>query len=397
MYPSASKEARLQPNSAMSSYSHHQEYLTVPRMTRSRKDMSQTIDPLAAERCIVELQRGREAVLTHGSRSIAVILVETLTPAMLRAISETGDVQLVLSANRSKALGRHVGSGAAVLTLPAGVSLQSIHELAGLCSLQQPLPDIDQWQTSPGEASTAALRLAQQAHSLPALLLYSRPVGGGSVLSCSVDDALHGSVDTSDLMALSRTRIPLSSADSVELAVFKERHGSAEHVAITVGDPDLSRPVTVRLHSSCFTGDILGSMRCDCGEQLTGAIASMARAGGGLILYMSQEGRGIGLASKLRAYQLQDEGLDTIEANQNLGFGDDERRYQAATTILNELGVRRIRLMTNNPLKIESLRREGIDVVGRLPSHATVNEHNARYLKTKRERAGHLSNSESFV
>lgn len=345
----------------------------------------------------MELQRGREAMLLQDSQSSVVTLVETLTASMLQAICRTGDVQLVLSANRSKALGRHAGSGVAVLNLPANVSLQSVHELAGLHSLDQPLPAIEQWQTYPGEAAGAALCLAQQAHALPALLLYPRSAGCGSVLTCRVDDALYASVDTSDLMALSRTRIPLAGADSVELAVFKERHGSAEHVAITVGDPDLSEPVTVRLHSSCFTGDILGSMRCDCGEQLTGAIASMARTGGGLILYMSQEGRGIGLASKLRAYQLQDEGLDTIEANQTLGFGDDERRYQAATTILNTLGVRRVRLMTNNPLKIQSLRREGIEVVDRLPSHATVNEHNARYLRTKRERAGHLSTSESLV
>ncbi len=355
------------------------------------------IDPLAAERCVVELQRGREAIVTNGSSFSVVTLVETLTPTMLYAIKETGDCQLIVAANRAKVLGRHVGSGAAVLNLPRDASLASIQELAGLRSLDQSMPAIAQWQATPGPAASAALRLAQQAHSLPALLLYSRAVSSGSVLSCSTEDAEHGNLDTSDLMPLSRTRIPLPGAHSVELAVFKERHGSAEHVAITVGEPDLSRPVTVRLHSSCFTGDILGSLRCDCGEQLTGAIASMARAGGGLILYMSQEGRGIGLASKLRAYQLQDEGLDTIEANQNLGFGEDERRYQAATTILNELGITRIRLMTNNPLKIDSLRREGIDVVGRLPSHATVNEHNARYLKTKRERAGHLSNSESLV
>lgn len=324
-------------------------------------------------------------------------LVETLTPAMLDAIRGTGSCQLVVSANRAKVLGRHVGSGAAVLNLAPDVSLASIQALAGLRTLDQSPPAITQWQTIPGSAASAALRLAQQAHSLPALILYSRTVSGGSVLSCNVEDAQHASLDTSELMPLSRTRIPLSGADSVELAVFKERHGFAEHVAITVGEPDPSSPVTVRLHSSCFTGDILGSLRCDCGEQLTGAIASMARAGGGLILYMSQEGRGIGLASKLRAYQLQDEGLDTIEANQNLGFGEDERRYQAATTMLKELGIMRIRLMTNNPLKIESLRREGIDVVGRLPSHATVNEHNARYLKTKRERAGHLSTSESVA
>ncbi len=140
----------------MTSYSQYQEYLTVPRMTRLRKDTPQMIDPLAAERCIVELQRGREAILTHGSRSSVVTLVETMTPTMQRAISATGDCQLVVSANRAKVLGRHVGSGAAVLNLPVDASLHSIQELAGLRSLKQPLPDILQWQTSPGEAAAAS-------------------------------------------------------------------------------------------------------------------------------------------------------------------------------------------------------------------------------------------------
>ncbi|ASJ71197.1 GTP cyclohydrolase II [Granulosicoccus antarcticus] len=354
-------------------------------------------DPLAVERCIVELQRGREAVLSHTSGSCVVTLVETVTPSLLQAINAAGSCQLIVSANRARALGRETDDEAAVLQLLPHTSLQSILKLAGLHTLERNFPDAAQWQSDEHEAAIAGLRLAQQSHALPALLLYPHPVGPGSILSCTVTDALSARPDTGDLMAMSKTRIPLSDAASVELAVFKERHGSAEHVAITVGEPDLGKPVDVRIHSSCFTGDILGSLRCDCGEQLNGAISSMARTGGGLILYLSQEGRGIGLASKLRAYQLQDEGLDTIEANQNLGFGDDERRYQAATTILNELGVSRIRLITNNPLKIESLRREGIDVIDRLPSHATVNEHNARYLQTKRDRAGHLCNIESAV
>ena len=354
-------------------------------------------DSLAVERCIVELQRGREVVLTDPAGNRAVTLVECLTQDMLQAIHRSGTCQLVLSATRASVLGHQSDEKAAVLNLPEKTALHTIQQLAGLQTLQQALPGDEQWQDAASDTALAGLQLARQAHTLPALLIYPLPVGPGSILSTSATDAMMHQPDTSKLMVLSRTRIPLSGADSVELAVFRERHGSAEHVAMTVGHPDHSQPVTVRLHSSCFTGDILGSLRCDCGEQLSGAIHSMAAAGGGIILYLSQEGRGIGLASKLRAYQLQDDGLDTLEANEHLGFDEDERQYQAATTMLKALDVQRIRLMTNNPLKIEALRREGIDVVDRLPSHAPVNVHNARYLETKRTRAGHLLHCESLV
>jgi len=352
-------------------------------------------DSLAVERCVVELQRGREVVLTDPSGNCSVTLIESLTPEMLAAAKKSGQCQLILAENRARALGHDSDGGAAMINLDDATQLDAVLQLAGLQTLEGAAPARDQWENAPREsAATAALKLARQAHTLPALLKYPLPVGPGSILSTSVDDALRHEADTSRLMLLSRTRIPLAGADSVELAVFRERHGSAEHVALTVGRPDASKPVTVRLHSSCFTGDILGSLRCDCGEQLSGAITKMAAAGGGVILYLSQEGRGIGLASKLRAYQLQDEGLDTLEANEHLGFGEDDRQYQAANTMLKALDIQRIRLMTNNPLKIEALRQEGIDVVDRLPSHAPVNMHNARYLETKRTRAGHLLHSE---
>jgi GTP cyclohydrolase II len=153
--------------------------------------------------------------------------------------------------------------------------------------------------------------------------------------------------------------------------------------------PDGDRPVPVRLHSSCLTGDLLGSLRCDCGDQLHSAVGQLA-ASGGVLLYLAQEGRGTGLASKLRAYRLQDGGLDTIEADRHLGFRDDERDYRAAAVMLRALGVRRISLLTNNPRKIDCLQRGGIEVATRRPLVAPVNVHNARYIDTKRERAGHL-------
>ena len=241
----------------------------------------------------------------------------------------------------------------------------------------------------------AALNLAHHAHALPAFITYSVDVKPEQLLSVNTHTAINYQDQSGELMMLSQASIPLAFAESVELTVFRERHGNAEHVAITVGQPDLSGAVTVRLHSSCFTGDILGSMKCDCGEQLQRAISTMAEGDGGVVLYVSQEGRGIGLASKLLAYQLQDQGLDTIEANQHLGFDADERRYPAAVHMLEKLGINKIHLMTNNPLKIKALREHGVNVVSRVPSPATTNVHNARYLETKRERAGHLASCET--
>ncbi|MBN1239216.1 MAG: GTP cyclohydrolase II [Gammaproteobacteria bacterium] len=190
---------------------------------------------------------------------------------------------------------------------------------------------------------------------------------------------------------MSQSRVPLSDATDCELALFRDEHGLGEHVAVLIGDPDLSGIVPVRLHSACLTGDLLGSLRCDCGEQLRTAVRRIAELGGGILLYLDQEGRGIGLANKLRAYALQDAGLDTIDADRHLGFLSDERNYDVAAELLRQLGVSRIRLMTNNPHKIAALRAHGIDVVGRLSLIGRANRHNERYLRAKRERAGHLA------
>ena len=158
-----------------------------------------------------------------------------------------------------------------------------------------------------------------------------------------------------------------------------------------IGDPDLTASVPVRLHSACLTGDLLGSLRCDCGEQLKTAVDRIAALGGGVLLYLDQEGRSIGLANKLRAYTIQDTGADTFDANHQLGFSADERSYDIAATMLQRLGVSSVRLLTNNPQKIDALREHGIDVTDRLPLVAEPNQHNEAYLRSKRERAGHLS------
>jgi GTP cyclohydrolase II len=193
-----------------------------------------------------------------------------------------------------------------------------------------------------------------------------------------------------ELIRVSDARIPIAACDACTLVLFREPHGDAEHVAIVVGQPDLSRPVHVRLHSACLTGDLLGSRRCDCGDQLRLGIERLAETGG-VLLYLSQEGRGTGLANKLRAYRLQDAGLDTIDADRYLGFSADERDFGPAVAMLKQLGISRIQLLTNNPHKIDSLRRGGLDVVARVALLAPVNPCNARYVQTKHERAGHFA------
>jgi GTP cyclohydrolase II len=168
----------------------------------------------------------------------------------------------------------------------------------------------------------------------------------------------------------------------------------AEHAAMSLGVLNDGAPVLTRLHSECLTGDTLYSLKCDCGAQLEGALSAIAEAGRGLLLYLRQEGRGIGLVNKIRAYALQQAGADTVEANRLLGLPDDARDYTVAATMLRQLGVSRVRLLTNNPAKVDALQRLGIEVVDRLPLHMPSNPHNQAYLRTKSSRMGHYGPDE---
>ncbi len=172
--------------------------------------------------------------------------------------------------------------------------------------------------------------------------------------------------------------------------VFRERATGKDHVALVLGKVDGDEGALVRVHSECLTGEVFGSLKCDCRDQLDGALDRIAKAGAGVLIYLRQEGRGIGLGNKIRAYALQAHGADTYEANHRLGFADDLRHYDVAAEILRHLGVKKIDLLTNNPLKVDALRAEGIEIRSRLPSRGKINAHNRRYLETKRRRTGHL-------
>ena len=237
----------------------------------------------------------------------------------------------------------------------------------------------------------AVMELARLAGILPAFLV--DPAEAGEAVFVAPTDLTHWA-DTARLAIVTRARLPVAAAEDAEIVAFRSADDTREHVALVIGQQDSARAPLVRLHSECLTGDILGSLKCDCGPQLDAALRAMAdeaRNGGwGVLLYLRQEGRGIGLVNKLRAYRLQDQGFDTVDANRRLGLPDEARDFPVAARMLDLLGVRAIRLMTNNPAKVSALEAEGVRIAERVPHQLPPNPHNARYLDTKRDRAGHL-------
>ena len=241
------------------------------------------------------------------------------------------------------------------------------------------------------EEAAAALELARIAGILPAFLV-APEFGGEAVRALAADVA--ALADPAALAIATRAQLPVASCEEAEIVLFRSPDDLREHVALILGRQSSERVPLVRLHSECLTGDILGSLRCDCGPQLDAALHAMAeeaRGGGwGVLLYLRQEGRGIGLVNKMRAYRLQDQGFDTLEANRRLGFPAEARDFPVAGRMLELLRVPAVRLMTNNPGKLSALEAAGVEVVERVPHRLPSNPHNQRYLATKRDAAGHL-------
>ena len=357
---------------------------------------------LAFDRAVDELRRGRAIQVTGPGRGLLVAAVETIQePQFVRlAAAATDGAFLFVTAERALAAGlTHQLSGPVAVGVPRGADIEHLRAVAGVNSkgaVDGAAFDVDAAPACAPLAS-AALQLAKAGRLVPALVGFPTDgIAAAGVIGIAVSDVMHHAPRFGHhaLQLLSRARVPLTDALESEIAVFRDEHSLSEHVAVVIGKPDPTSAVPVRLHSACLTGDLLGSLRCDCGEQLRTAVARIAALGGGVLLYLDQEGRGIGLPNKLRAYALQDGGLDTIDADQHLGFLADERTYDVAAALLHELGIRRIRLLTNNPQKINSLRDHGIEVVGRMPLVTTSNTHNERYLRAKHERAGHLDLAE---
>jgi GTP cyclohydrolase II len=225
---------------------------------------------------------------------------------------------------------------------------------------------------------------------LPAAVIRPAEAAAAGLLAVSVADIrAYDRWGGRGLVNVAEAKLPLAEAEDTRIVAFRAQEGGLEHLALVIGTPDVTKPVLVRVHSSCYTGDLLGSLRCDCGDQLRGGIREIGTAGAGILLYLRQEGRGIGLINKLRAYKLQDQGVDTVDANTLLGFENDVRVYWPAVEMLRHLGVSAIRLMTNNPDKVAQLRAAGIDVAERVPHRFPSNGHNELYLRTKAEKSGH--------
>jgi GTP cyclohydrolase II len=361
------------------------------------------------ERAAGDFRRGAPVLIraqTDGQSGLAVA-AETVRDGTLRALAGiAGPASLILTHARAATLKIRLYT-AEFVSIPLAGNMNA----AEIRAIADPATDLDFPLKGPFEASRdaplqaagAAVKLAKLAGLLPAAVLFPiadnardrvRMDGGLSdVFASDISGFADRAAET--LQLVTRASVPLEGAEEAELAAFRPLNGGPEHYAIVIGAksaPALASPgpVLTRLHSECFTGDLLGSLKCDCGDQLRGAIQKIAKEGGGILLYLAQEGRGIGLMNKLRAYRLQDEGFDTIEANQRLGFEADERLYDIAARMLRLLGYSKVRLLTNNPDKVRALQNAGIEVTERVPHSFPDNEHNREYLRVKAEKGGHL-------
>jgi len=372
-------------------------------MTQPPKLINGDRTAAAVDRARGELRHGRAVLVRDGDRALLVGGLEALDETVCAAIKAqaAGRFVMLLNWRRAEVLGARAGDGALVsLTLSApDDSLASAQELAyGARAKELRLPEL---QIIDGDGlADAAMILARLAQLAPALMIaevsgtttpdLEASLSTGDVLTVDAVHIVKADGQTPRIRRVSAARVPLLDGVETRFIAFRGPMPSDEQVAVVIGNPDMSKPVPMRVHSACLTGDVFGSLRCDCGEQLDATIRKLTAMGGGIVLYLAQEGRGIGLTNKLRAYELQDAGADTYDANAHLGFEPDERRFDIAGLILADLGVKSVRLLTNNPRKVDSLRAEGIDVVDRVPLTGGLTRFNAQYLRAKVEKGGHF-------
>jgi GTP cyclohydrolase II len=336
--------------------------------------------------------------LRHGW-AVRVAGGPVLLPAETGFGTQAAARQLLISAARAVTLKLANQRDAAVPEAPVLIRGAEPFDLATAQALADPALDLAYPMKGPflaealawGEAASTAMELARLAGILPAFLVDPTP-------TCEVQDVAAADLaawkDSASLVIATRAQLPVAAAEDAQIVAFRSADDLREHVALVIGQQASDRAPLVRLHSECLTGDILGSLKCDCGPQLDAALRAMAdeagQGGWGVLLYLRQEGRGIGLINKLRAYRLQDQGFDTVDANNRLGLPTEARDFPVAARMLALLGVGAIRLMTNNPAKVDALRAAGVNVAERVPHQLPANPHNARYLATKRERTGHI-------
>ena len=357
--------------------------LSIPeRLTRARAD----------------LRMGVPVVLCGPEGAALIAAVETLDTARLADLRSFGTPVLAITERRATTLKARAYDGDLARVLPPVDA-----DLDWLRSVADPSDDLRTPMKGPlqslrdgsADLARAALGLTKTAHLLPAALLVPVPdaltLAGAHGLTVLVLDQITAALSVlPPLDEVVSARVPLVASSAGQVHVFRPDDGGEEHYAIEIGRPDRSKPVLARLHSACFTGDVLGSLKCDCGPQLRAAMAQMGQEGAGVLLYLNQEGRGIGLANKMRAYSLQDQGFDTVEANHRLGFEDDERDFRIGAEILRKMGFSSVRLLTNNPKKLDMMKGCGLHVTERVPLRVGETPENRAYLATKASKSGHL-------
>ncbi len=350
---------------------------------------------IAVERAVSELRYGRPVLLRDQDQTLAVLALDAVQPKIYDDFASVtnNDHQLLLTRRRANRLG--LKTQADVLMPLAGVDFDRASRLSYALDVEQP----KHWTPAPKLVSDT-VELAHVSLLLPAMVIADVSSRKETFSGCC---SLHAHTLTSyqpargNFQKVVRTRVPLEAYGDADFVVFRGGVAQKDQVAIIVGKPDISKPVPIRIHSSCITGDLCGSLKCDCGDQLRNGLDLLLQAGGGVLLYLDQEGRGTGIGAKMRAYGYQHLGLDTIDADAELGFAEDHRRYEAAVSMLKLLEIGEVTVFTNNPTKIDSLRRAGIKVHQRTPVLGRVTRENENYLRTKTVRAGHMMDLETLI
>ena len=346
-----------------------------------------------------DLAMGLSCLLTHEGARAVIVAVETLSQARFDALCQRfGTPELILTAQRAQAImpvAVEIKEPLVRLQPPAPAGLEWFKALSDtqFDAGRRPAGPLHMIRSPQTSLHGLSIKLVKLAELLPAVAMFT--VAGDACLddlplaALVADEALDALMIPPVLAQVSAAALPLDAHDLGRLHIFRDPDGGKEHYAIEIGNPDRSQPVLSRVHSACFTGDVLGSLKCDCGPQLRAALARMGQEGAGMLLYLNQEGRGIGLANKVRVYDLQAQGLDTVEANHRLGYDDDERDFRVAAVMLRMLGFCAIRLLTNNPAKVQTFHDSDITVVEQLPLRVGRNLHNQKYLSVKALKSGH--------
>lgn len=356
-------------------------------------------------RALGDLCAGEAVAVFAGGGAAVGLAGEMIDPARLEGLRRLGSPRLILSRRRAQFLRlRLYGEAGALLQIDPAWNARFVLSLTDAAldfdtGLRGPLMALRQ---EPSQAAIGLQRLVRAAGLLPAALFIAAEVGEARAVAAAarlsvIDEDALGALSAEPALSepklVTSARLPVRGAEKARLYAFRVTAGAGageEHLALVIGSEVDDKAPLVRLHSECLTGDLLGSLKCDCGDQLRGAIARISEDGAGILLYLRQEGRGIGLTNKLRAYRLQDQGLDTVEANERLGFADDERSFTVAAGMLRALGQTRVRLLTNNPRKVEGLSAYGITIAERVGHAFPANAHNAHYLDVKRAKSGHF-------